>query len=212
MILYLVRHGRSLANEAGLVTGTPADVLGDEGLAQAARMADWLAEAGIVAERHVVSQWVRARQTAERLLPHARWEVDPRVGETDAGDVADWPLARFRATDPAFYDHPAHRYPGGESHLELNERVLSWLRAQLETDCRRLMVVAHSGPISCVLQQVAGIGMARFPAFLPGHASLSVVDVQLHDGAPTGRLLGFSLGPASNLPATMHGAAGRCAP
>ena len=209
MMLYLVRHGRSRANEAGLVTGTPTDVLSDEGLAQGARMAAWLADTGIVADRHVVSQWNRARQTADLLIPHARWEVDARVGETDAGDVADWTLERFLAAEPRFHDHPANRYPGGESHLELNERVLGWLRAQLEEPCERLMVVAHSGPVSCVLQQVTGIGMERFPAFLPAHASLSVVDVRLHDGEPKGRLLGFSLGPVSNLPATMRGAAGQ---
>ncbi|WP_367189302.1 histidine phosphatase family protein [Burkholderia sp. Ed8] len=209
MMLYLVRHGRSRANEAGLVTGTPADVLSDEGLAQGARMAAWLAETGIAADRHVVSQWGRARQTADLLLPQVQWEVDARVGETDAGEVANWTLARFLAAEPRFHDDPANRYPGGESHLELNERVLGWLRTQLEQRCERVMVVAHSGPISCMLQQVTGIGMARFPAFLPGHASLSVVDVRLRDGEPTGRLLGFSLGPASNLPVAVHGAGGQ---
>lgn len=211
MMLYLVRHGRSRANEAGLVTGTPADVLSNEGLAQGARMAAWLAEAGITADRYVVSQWNRARQTADLLFPHVRWEIDARVGETDAGDVADWALARFRAAEPRFHDSPANHYPGGESHLDLNQRVLGWLRAQLEEPCERLMVVAHSGPISCVLQQMTGIGMERFPAFLPGHASLSVVDVRLCDGEPSGRLLGFSLGPALNLPVAMRGTVGQLA-
>ncbi|MBR8057181.1 histidine phosphatase family protein [Burkholderia dolosa] len=211
MMLYLIRHGRSRANEAGLVTGTPADVLSEEGLAQGARMAAWLAETGIVADRHVVSQWNRASQTADLLIPHARWEVDARLGETNAGEVADWKLERFVAAEPHFYDHPANRYPGGESHLELNERVLGWLHERLEERCERLMVVAHSGPISCVLQQVLGIGMHRFPAFLPAHASLSVVDVRLHDGEPEGRLLGFSLGPASNLPAPIRGTSSQVA-
>ncbi|MDN7961060.1 histidine phosphatase family protein [Burkholderia multivorans] len=212
MMLYLIRHGRSRANEAGLVTGTPADVLSEEGLAQGARMAAWLLGTGIVADRYVVSPWKRASQTAELLVPHARWEVDARLGETNAGEVADWPRERFVAAEPHFYDHPANRYPAGESHLELNERVLGWLREQLEERYERLMVVAHSGPISCVLQQVMGIGMDLFPAFLPAHASLSIVDVQLQDGEPKGRLLGFSLGPASNLAVAIRGTSRQVAP
>ncbi len=202
MIFYLLRHGKSLANEAGLVTGTPTDILAPEGLAQAARMKSWLEKSGLTAERHVTSQWERARQTALALLPNASWQIDPRVGETDAGLVADWPLPRFIAEVPDFYANPANRYPGGESHLELNTRVLAWFYDQLAQPCSTLMLVAHSGPIACILQHVVGIGMERFPALIPAHASLSIVEMNQDERGWTGRLLGFSLGsPYSLLPA-----------
>ncbi|ESH93083.1 MULTISPECIES: histidine phosphatase family protein [unclassified Cupriavidus] len=211
MMLYLVRHGRSVANDAGLVTGTTADELDAIGLAQVERMAAWFSRAGIVADRYVTSQWRRAQQTARGLVPGVEWEVDSRLGETDAGEVADWQLARFVAQWPDFYADPGNRYPGGESHLALNERVLAWLDEQLARPVDALMVVAHSGPISCILQHIHGVGMERFPAFLPAHASLSAIEMVRGDDAWHGRLLGFALGPLENLPVSIHGARGRAA-
>ncbi|MCT9070983.1 histidine phosphatase family protein [Cupriavidus gilardii] len=211
MMLYLVRHGRSVANDAGLVTGTTADELDAIGVAQAQRMAAWLSHAGIVADRYMTSQWCRAQQTARLLMPAADWEVDSRLGETDAGEVADWQLARFLAQCPDFYADPGNRYPGGESHLALNQRVLGWLDEQLARPVDALMVVAHSGPISCILQHIHGVGMERFPAFLPAHASLSAIEMVRGDDAWHGRLLAFALGPLENLPVAIHGARGRAA-
>ncbi|WP_322103450.1 histidine phosphatase family protein [Paraburkholderia sp. J41] len=212
MIFYLVRHGRSCANDAGLVTGTPADPLNDLGREQAGRLARWLAAQDIVADRCYVSQWQRARQTASQLMPHAHWHVDSRLGETDAGDVAEWPLARFVASQPDFYSDASHAYPGGESHEQLNARVLEWWRAVCEEPCERVMVVAHSGPISCLLQATLGVGMERFPAFLPANGSVSVIETQSVGGAITSRLLGFSMGPGENLVTALHGAQRREAP
>ncbi|WP_345813088.1 histidine phosphatase family protein [Paraburkholderia sp. PREW-6R] len=207
MIVYLFRHGRSQANEAALVTGTPADELSAEGIAQAHRTAEWLAQAGIAADRYYVSQWGRARQTAAILYPDAHWQEDTRLGETHAGEVADWTQARFAAAYPTFHADPSQHYPGGESHLELNARALDWLHGQLSQPCDAVAVAAHSGPISCILQDVMGIGMARFPAFLPGHASLTVIEMRKPSGGGewSGRLLGFSMGPVTNLAAAMLG-------
>ena len=41
MKLFLIRHGRSVANEANLVTGTTDDPLNDIGVEQAKRYRDW---------------------------------------------------------------------------------------------------------------------------------------------------------------------------
>lgn len=205
MIFYLIRHARSVANEAGLVTGTPLDLLTPEGAAQSIRMSQWLEKAALVAQRHVTSQWGRARQTVSSLMPDTHWQIDPRVGETDAGEVADWTLSRFVTDAPDFYSAPTNRYPGGESHLDLNNRVLSWFNDQLQNPCEALMLVSHSGPISCILQHVLGIPMKQFPAFLPAHASLSAIDMVEQNGNWQGRLLGFSMGPVESLPQNMYG-------
>lgn len=210
MIFYLVRHARSVANEAGLVTGTPSDVLAPEGIVQSVSMARWLEKTGFTAQRHVTSQWWRARQTALNLIQNVDWQVDPRVGETDAGDVSDWTLPRFLGEAPEFYADPNNRYPGGESHLDLDRRVLGWLYAQLQNPCDGLMLVSHSGPISCILQHVLGVPMTRFPAFLPVHASLSVINMVEKQGTWFGKLLAFSMCPVENLPENMCGATKSC--
>ncbi|CAB3776393.1 Putative phosphoserine phosphatase 2 [Paraburkholderia caffeinitolerans] len=212
MIFYLVRHGRSQANDAGLVTGTPVDLLTEAGVEQAVKLAAWLAEQDVVVDRCYVSHWQRAQQTAQRILPAADWRVDRRLGETDAGDVAEWPLARFVAEQPDFYTDAQQAYPGGESHLQLNARVLDWWREVRGEPCECVMVVAHSGPISCLLQAVLGVGMERFPAFLPANGSVSVIEVDCKAGRESARLLGFSMGPGENLASALRVAAQREAP
>jgi broad specificity phosphatase PhoE len=199
VIVYLVRHGRSNANDAGLVTGTPDDTLCGEGVEQSMRTAAWLNELGISADRYVTSQWRRAQQTAIKIRPGITWDVDVRVGETKAGDAAEWPLDYFLAKFPDFYSNNSNQYPNGESHADLNERVLQWFHEQLSDPVSSLMLVAHSGPISCILQYVIGLGMERFPSFLPAHSSLSVIDVSRDTGSLRSKLLGFSLGPSTNI-------------
>jgi broad specificity phosphatase PhoE len=195
MIIYIVRHGFSSANEARLVTGTPDDRLLDLGIEQARRLAKWIKEAAICPDAFFVSHWLRARETAEILFPDAPWKMDNRLGETDAGKVANLPLDDFLSL-----------YPGGESHLALNSRVLSWWADVISCGAQRLCVVAHSGPISCILQEVLGLDMDSFPAFLPAHASLSIIGSSFENGRLSFTVKGFSLGPLSNLETILTGA------
>ena len=204
MILYLIRHGRSIANRRGLVTGTPDDRLDEVGRDQAAALGQWVAGLGVTPQRFVMSQWQRAQETAAALFPQATWEVDRRLGETDAGEVANLPLAAFLESHAAFYRDPANAYPGGESHLDLNRRVLQWLDELLRDPCRSLAVATHSGPIACLLQHIHGLDMRRFPAFLPAHATVTVVRFARRDGAWCGVLAGFALGPPENLRGIVH--------
>ncbi|KXB30135.1 hypothetical protein AT959_12230 [Dechloromonas denitrificans] len=205
MILYLIRHGRSQANEQRLVTGTPSDSLSVVGRNQAAGLADWLSKQSVQPERFMVSHWSRARETAEIVFPEADWVTDTRLGETDAGSVANLPLTNFLQDQPNFYANLGNRYPGGESHLDLNARTLACLDEQLQKPCRLMAVVAHSGPITCILQHVLQMDMTSFPAFLPMHATVSVVHFSNQSGVWTGRLAGFALGPAENTVEILHG-------
>ena len=203
MMLYLFRHGKSHANTARLVTGTPADTLVEEGRRQAEAMHAWLGQVPLDADHFMTSTWQRAQETARLMFPRAQWQIDARLGETDAGSVAEWPLAAFVASQPDFYGNNATPYPGGESHEDLNRRVMAWLdetQARLAANAR-VVVVAHSGPIACLIQQALGIGMERFPALLPAHASLTVIEyTDTGSGSPASErratLKGFSLTPA----------------
>lgn len=202
MIVYLVRHGLSKANVARLVTGTPADGLVDEGRRQAEALGAWLRGAGVVPDRYLVSHWGRARQTADLLFPGAPWVVDERLGETDAGSAADMSLESFLESWPDFYGSHLNCYPAGESHQQLHERVANAWADLRKSDANVVLAVTHSGPISCLLQQMLGIAMDRFPAFLPSHASVSILEsgVPSGSGDPSFRLRGFSAGPLPFVP------------
>ncbi len=197
MILYLVRHGQSVANTAGMVTGTQEDKLSEIGVQQARELKEWLKSSGITANHYVTSSWRRAQQTANIIYPDVKWTIDARVGETNAGEVANWESKKFISAFPTFHDGTYNRYPAGESHDELNTRAVEWL---LETASsvppnEKVVLVGHAGPISCILQYAAGVSMDRFPAFLPPNASLSVVEIQPSSNEALPRILAFSLCP-----------------
>ena len=195
MILYLIRHGRSIANEEKLVTGNTKDTLSQAGIRQVEELKNWLLEAGIQPDHYITSQWVRAQQTAKILWPDIEWEINPKIGETNAGRVTEWKLSDYLQQYPDFYTSSSNSYPGGESHDELNIRSISWLKQLLNrSGCEdRVMLVAHSGPISCLLQYVTKVSMEKFPAFLPSNASLSIVDFP-DNSVVNAEITGFSLG------------------
>jgi len=189
MKLYLVRHAKSHANQFGLVTGLIDDSLTKEGCNQAIELSHWLSAFDINIDKFITSQWERAKQTAYLLYPNEPWVVDNRVGETNAGDVANIKLEKFLECNPKFYLNPENKYPNGESHIDLNIRVISWMYDILQSGNQQVLLVAHAGPICCILQKILGISMEFFPKLMPDNASLTLVEVDEIDGRIKGELL-----------------------
>lgn len=190
MRLVLVRHGQSMANRNRLVTGDTADVLSPDGVEQMRRTSAMLQGLGMRFEQHFTSQWQRARQSADLVLPGAPFAVDPRLGETHAGAVACMALPDFLQTWPDFYADNTNRYPGGESHTDLNARVMQWLNDVREQCDGDVLAVTHAGPIACLLQHVLDIPMDRFPALKASNSSISIVEFPRDE--VRGQLLTFS--------------------
>lgn len=198
MELFLLRHGHSHANEANLVTGTRSDRLSPQGVAQAQSASRLLVKLGLAdpAVHCFVSDWRRAGETAELAAPDRAFVQDTRLGETDAGTVADLPLDTFNRKHPLFWqEFDARRaYPGGESHQQLYDRVFSWFEEIQKTlpPEARVLAVTHAGPICCLLHGVCKVSMGDFPMFLA--ANISVTKLEKKAEAPW-RLVFFSLDP-----------------
>ena len=167
--IWLVRHGesagnvaRDLAEAGGLaqieIATRDMDVpLSDRGIEQAEALAHWIAEQPAEQRPTTVlaSPYVRARQTADRLLAAAGLTdgdlvVDERLRErefgildrlTRAGIVERFPeQAELRAFLGKFY----HRPPGGESWCDVGLR----LRSVVDSLARdyageRVLIVSH---------------------------------------------------------------------
>src|SRR5271157_5405767 len=133
-MLFLVRHGQSEANAAGLVIGRTDSPLTELGHRQAAALGDALASRGTAAARILTSPLQRAGRTAEAIAAAysrafgprvvAPPETDARFVEFDYGEFDQTPLSGF---PPGFWEHwrsdPCWRPPGGETLGELGERV-----------------------------------------------------------------------------------------
>src|SRR5690242_2293516 len=170
----LVRHGRSTANAAGLLTGRAAGVdLDAIGRGQAERAAQRLAAVPLVAV--VSSPLARCRQTARVIAARRADPLRPRleagITECDYGqwqgrllrELAQEPLWSVVQTRPS-----AAVFPGGESLAAMQTRSVAAIRrhdAALEAEHGAGAVwvaVTHGDVIKSVLADALGMGLDLF--------------------------------------------------
>ena len=118
MKVYLVRHGETPLNAAGVIQ-RPDTPLSERGVIQAERVARRLAPVGV--ERILTSDHARAHSTAKAIAATtgAPVEIEPLLRERDFG------VHRGSAYDSLDVDIFARDYapPGGESAMEFEARV-----------------------------------------------------------------------------------------
>ena len=156
--LLLARHGQTPENAGGRILGRRDPPLSGEGVAQATRLADQAAGAGVVAVW--TSPLLRARRTAAAVAETVGVEpvVLADLIESDRGSWEGQSLAHLAETSPRLYAafeaaDPDFAFPGGES---LQDQVRRTRRA-LDTVAggpAPALVVAHVGTIRAALLAV----------------------------------------------------------
>ncbi|WP_030252099.1 histidine phosphatase family protein [Streptomyces violens] len=132
--LLLVRHGRSTANNSGVLAGrTPGVALDERGAAQAAALPGRLAAVPLVAA--VASPLQRCQETLRPLLaarPGLPLHTEDGINECDYGDWSGRKLAEL-ADEPLMQtvqQHPsAAGFPGGETMRTMQNRAVDAVRA-----------------------------------------------------------------------------------
>lgn len=184
MLLYLVRHGETESNRAGLALGRADVPLNERGLWQAGRLAEALAGEPFAAI--YTSPLMRARQTADAIAErHGLSPVtEPGLIEMEIGEVEQMPFAEVRARYPGLLeawagaDGPNQAMPGGERLVDVQERAwrtvkrLSTRHAE-ETVC----AVTHNFVILTVLATALGTDLAHFRRIRHGLAAVSVIEM-----------------------------------
>lgn len=141
MQIFLIRHGETAANAARIVQ-TPDTPLSERGIAQAERLAERLADAGIT--RILTSDLPRAHMTADRLQAGTGAAMDfaSVLQERDFGDLRGHSYAELGID----IMDPVYTPPGGESWDVFHTRVDSaWRRVQqaIRDGEGNLAVVTH---------------------------------------------------------------------
>ena len=168
--VYLVRHGQSQANVAGVfanrVHGYP---LTAQGRAQAEHLAVRLGAelAGRPLASLRTSPILRARQTAAILA--VRWGTpvhppDAALTEFDVGvyegttDPEHWEAFAQLVTDWLIHDQWDHRIAGGESYRDIAARFQPFLHRLLasSTPGDVHVLVTHGGLLRCMVPLIAG--------------------------------------------------------
>lgn len=184
-MLWLVRHGQTAANAAGLIQGRTNPDLTDLGRRQALALA-----ARIPPETRIVSSPLsRARDTAAATGRPV--VVDDRWIELDYGRLEGQVVHDIRASLwERWRDDPTWAPPGGESLADLNARV--WpacdeLAAEIAGG--DVVVVSHVGPIKAAVAWALGVGPETAGRMHVDPASITTVGIG-SQGAPV--LLSFN--------------------
>ncbi|KQY21221.1 histidine phosphatase [Cellulomonas sp. Root485] len=179
----LVRHGRSTANVAGVLSGrAPGVDLDDVGRRQAARTAERIGVLPLVAV--ISSPLERCRQTAEIIAKHPGVQLEPDLTECDYGqwqgralkELAQEPLWSVVQTRPS-----EAVFPGGESMAAMQARSVAAIRrhdAALEAehgDGAVWVAVTHGDIIKSVLADALGMHLDLFQRITVNPGSVSIV-------------------------------------
>lgn len=170
-VLLVARHGETDDNREPLrFQGWRDTPLNDTGRRQAVELAERMADQGLVTLWS--SDLSRARETAEAVGRRLGLEVrlDPRLREANRGRWEGRLFSEVEREEPELFAAWMRagkdwRFPGGESLLEQQQRVVACvdeIRASCEPPA---MAVSHGGSIRVLLCRLDPRGLDAFHSF-----------------------------------------------
>ena len=187
MLLVLIRHGLTATTDGGVLGGwTPGVHLNDPGREQAERLAARLD--GVTIHSIYASPLERCRETAAPIAAARDLRVLTR---SDLGEVryGSWTgrnvklLARTKLWNVVHHVPSRARFPGGESLLEVQHRMVAELERIAAAHPKEVVVVcSHADPIRLAIAHFAGIHTDLYHRISVDTASVSVL--ALGDGLP----------------------------
>ena len=149
MIIYLIRHGKTSANEKHLYCGSTDLPLSDAGKEELRSV-----HYDIKNVRFLTSGMKRTNETLRILFGDVPYEVDPRFREVDFGifemhsyeELKDTPEYQNWLTG----DNDANIPPQGESGAQMKVRVLEALSEIQKDTC----IITHGGVIAAIMEHL----------------------------------------------------------
>lgn len=173
MRLYLIRHGKTMANEQHLYCGSTDIGLSEQGMEELKKIHYDVPEGC----RFLTSGMKRTAQTLQILFGDVPYETDQRFREMDFGDfeMESYESLKNREDYQTWIsgDNEANLCPGGESGQGMRRRVLEGLFALMEsmqkgpadgsgpeaetdtgTEPEATVLVAHGGTIAVIMEKL----------------------------------------------------------
>lgn len=146
MTVYLIRHGKTRANENHLYCGSTDLPLSPEGIAELKQR-----HYPVENVRFVTSGMLRTRQTLEILFGSVSYGVEPRFREVDFG-IFEMKSYEMLKDDPAYQawltgNNEENIPPQGESGAQMRQRVLEAFD-EIREDT---VIVTHGGCIAAIM-------------------------------------------------------------
>ena len=160
-VLYLIRHGKTMANEQHRYCGSTDLPLSPRGREELASIR--YALSGV---RFLTSGMLRTEQTLELLFGDVPHEIHREFREIDFGEFEMHTYEELK-DDPNYLawitgDNERNVPPGGESGEAMTSRVLRGLDALVEED-RDTVLITHGGVIAAIMESLfPGEGKNRY--------------------------------------------------
>ena len=143
---YFVRHGQTIWNVENKICGATDIALTEKGHQQAIETGHEILRQGIQADEILYSPLMRAADTAKIIseMSGIPCREEPRLIEQNFGKWESTPRdgKEFKMAKASF----ACRYEGGESMLQLAQRIYNLLdEIKQESDEKTYILVAHNG-------------------------------------------------------------------
>ncbi|MGN0976785.1 MAG: histidine phosphatase family protein [Faecousia sp.] len=152
MTVYLIRHGKTGANEQHLYCGSTDLPLSDGGREELKTLTYAMPNA-----RYLTSGMLRTEQTLELLFGPVAHTVEPELREVDFGAFEMQSYEQLK-DDPAYQawisgDNEANVPPGGESGVQMRKRVLE-AYDRILTSGQDTVIVTHGGVIVAIMEHL----------------------------------------------------------
>ena len=149
MTIYLIRHGKTEANERRLYCGSTDLPLSEAGRAELRRR-----HYAMENVRFLTSGMNRTRETLQILFGDVPYAIDSRFREVDFGGFEMHSYEELKDT-PAYQnwlsgDNEANTPPNGESGAQMKARVLTALTDIHEDTC----IITHGGVIAAIMEHL----------------------------------------------------------
>lgn len=158
MRVYIVRHGESETNRAGLWTGWLDAALTEGGEEDARRAGRWLS--GVSFDAVYASDLSRAKRTAELALPHFPYTETPALREINVGSLAGKPLTFLTDEEKKNAAGGYERF-GGESREAFCQRIDGFRRGLEGLPYESIAVFSHAGVLRTLVDLTVGVTLSR---------------------------------------------------
>lgn len=193
MRLWLIRHGETEANVAGLYSGHTPTPLTPKGLAQAQILGKLLSE--VPFDRVLCSALERAQQTAGRVLERREITIEttPLLNEMFFGD---WEMRHHHdltREDPQNYAAWCNDWQNaiptnGEGFQAFSARIEQVIAHLADIkDQQNILLVSHQGVLSLLIARLLNMPAASLWHFRVDQGCWSMID--MHDNFATLRVL-----------------------
>lgn len=177
MKIYLIRHGRTEANEKWLYCGSTDLPLSENGI----KLIKNCTKKYPVAQDYYTSGMIRANQTFELIYGKTPFETVFELKEMDFGDFEMRSYEELK-NDPPYLewitgDNLANVCPNGESGAQMTERVLKAFRVIAEKG-RDAVIVTHGGVIAAIMEHLFPNEEKNRYEWQPGSAEGYAIDLK----------------------------------